>query len=107
MSAAEVSVDELAVQWNDGAFVVDVREPEEYEQAHIPGAELIPMGGVVTEHERVPRDRPVYVVCAVGGRSAQVAEFLSAQGVDARNVSGGTLAWIRAGHPVDTGAPES
>lgn len=106
MSPAEITVDDLAAKWNDGAFVVDVREPEEYVEAHIPGAELVPMSGIVAEHERIPRDQPVYVVCAVGGRSAQVAEFLSAQGVDACNVAGGTLAWIRAGHPVETG-PES
>ena len=107
MSAPEITVDDLAVAWRDGAFVLDVREPAEYVEAHIPGATLLPMGSVVAEHEDLPRDRPVYVVCAVGGRSAQVADFLAAQGFEAHNVAGGTMAWIRAGHPVDTGLPEA
>lgn len=103
MTLDEITVDALAGVWKQGAVVVDVREPAEYVEAHIPGAELMPMGTVVAEHEQIPRDQPVYVVCAVGGRSAQVAEYLSAQGVDARNVAGGTQAWIRAGLPVSTG----
>lgn len=106
MSAAEVSVDELAAQWkNGGAAIVDVREPGEYADAHIPGVQLIPMGSVIEQIGDIPRDRTVYVVCAVGGRSAQVADYLAAQGYDARNVAGGTNAWIRAGHPVESGLP--
>lgn len=99
----QISVDDLAPKWNDGAKVLDVREPDEYAQAHIPGAEHLPMGGIMAEHERLPRDEPIYVVCAVGGRSDQVARFLNGQGVDARNVQGGTLAWIQSGHPVESG----
>lgn len=107
MSAAEVSVDELAAQWKDGgATIVDVREPGEYVEAHIPGVQLVPMGSVIEQIDDIPRDRTVYLVCAVGGRSGQVADYLDAQGYDVRNVAGGTNAWIRAGHPVETGLPE-
>ena len=103
MSAGEVSVAELATHLPAGAFVLDVREPFEYEDAHIPGAALVPLGDVPARHDDVPRDRPVYVVCAVGGRSARAAQFLAHQGVDAYNVAGGTQAWIRAGLPVAVG----
>jgi rhodanese-related sulfurtransferase len=107
VSAAEVTVDELAAQWKNGdAAIVDVREPGEYVEAHIPGVQLIPMGSVIEQIDDIPRDRTVHVVCAVGGRSAQVADYLDAQGYDVRNVAGGTNAWIRAGHPVETGLPE-
>ncbi len=107
MSAAEVTVDELAAQWKSGdAAIVDVREPGEYVEAHISGVQLIPMGSVIEQIDDIPRDRTVYVVCAVGGRSAQVADYLDAQGYDVRNVAGGTNAWVRAGHPVETGLPE-
>ncbi|TDE10918.1 rhodanese-like domain-containing protein [Jiangella asiatica] len=106
MSGAEITVDDLAPVWREGAHIIDVREPGEYVEAHIPGAQLLPMGSVIAELAQIPRDRPVYVVCAVGGRSAQVADYLGAQGVDARNVAGGTHAWIRAGHPIETGLPE-
>lgn len=107
MSAAEVTVDELAALLADGgATVVDVREPGEYVEAHIPGVQLIPMGSVIEQIEDIPRDRTVYVVCALGGRSGQVADYLDGQGYDVRNVAGGTNAWIRAGHAVETGLPE-
>lgn len=99
----EISVEALAPEWKAGAVILDVREPDEYEAVHIPGAELMPMGNVVAEQQQIPRDRTVYVVCAVGGRSMQVAEYLSSLGVDARNVAGGTQAWLRAGLPVVAG----
>jgi rhodanese-related sulfurtransferase len=47
-----------------------------------------------------PTDRPVYVVCRSGARSANACGFLRASGVDAINVTGGTLAWIEAGFDV-------
>ena len=101
---AEISVDELAPEWKTGALIVDVRQPDEYEAVHIPGAELMPMNVVAAGQDQIPRDQPVYVVCAVGGRSLQVAEYLSALGVDAVNVAGGTQAWFQAGLPVATGS---
>lgn len=106
MTGPDITVDDLAAKWRDGAHIIDVREPGEYVEAHIPGARLLPMGAVIAELDQIPRDRTVYVVCAVGGRSAQVADYLGAQGIEARNVAGGTQAWVRAGHPVETGLPE-
>jgi rhodanese-related sulfurtransferase len=56
----------------------------------------------------VPSDQRVHVVCRVGGRSAQVAQYLIAQGVDAVNVDGGMLRWEAAGRPlVAEGGPEA
>lgn len=102
--AGEISVGELADAWKTGeATIIDVREPFEYEAVHIPGAALVPLSDVPGRHEELPRDRPVYVVCAVGGRSFQAAQFLSFQGVEAINVDGGTDAWVRAGLPVAAG----
>jgi rhodanese-related sulfurtransferase len=48
----------------------------------------------------VPADREVYVICKVGGRSAQVVGYLNAQGRESVNVSGGMLAWAAAGRPM-------
>jgi rhodanese-related sulfurtransferase len=81
--------------------VIDVREPHEYAAGHVPGAELVPLATVPQHVAELPTDRPVYVVCAVGGRSAQAAAFLAARGVDAVNVDGGTKEWIAAGYAVD------
>ncbi|WP_245353137.1 rhodanese-like domain-containing protein [Pseudonocardia parietis] len=51
----------------------------------------------------VPTDRPVHLVCQSGGRSAQGAELLTAAGLDAVSVTGGTRGWIASGHPTTTG----
>ncbi|MGH8774329.1 MAG: rhodanese-like domain-containing protein [Jiangellaceae bacterium] len=103
---AQVSVAELASAIADGAYVVDVREPDEYAAAHVPGAVPMPMGSVPQRYDELPRDRTVYLVCAVGARSMQVARYLDQMGFDVRNVDGGTGDWIGAGYPVKTG-PEA
>ena len=82
----------------------DVREPDEYEAGHIPGAVHVPLATVPDQVAVFPTDGPVYVVCAAGGRSMRACEFLRAQGVDAVNIAGGTRAWIQAGHAVASGA---
>jgi rhodanese-related sulfurtransferase len=99
----EVQVDQLAAARDRGAPVVDVREPEEYEAGHVPGAVLIPLGQVVARVEEIPRDGPVYVICQTGGRSTKATQWLRSQGVDARNVAGGTKAWVESGKPTATG----
>jgi rhodanese-related sulfurtransferase len=80
--------------------VIDVREPDEYAEGHVPGAELVPLRTVPQRMAELPADQPVYLVCAVGGRSAQAAGFLAARGVDAVNVDGGTHEWMSSGYPV-------
>jgi rhodanese-related sulfurtransferase len=90
----------------DDAFVLDVREPDEYEQGHVPGAKLMPLATVPVRHGELPRDQTIWVVCASGGRSFSAAAWLAQQGYDVRNVSGGTFEWVAAGLPVTHG-PES
>ncbi|WP_308799108.1 rhodanese-like domain-containing protein [Agromyces silvae] len=87
----------------DDAYVLDVREASELEQARLDDAHHIPLGELADRVAEVPRDRAVYVLCHVGGRSAQATRFLTQQGVDARNIDGGIVAWYRAGLPVTTG----
>lgn len=90
-------------------FVLDVREPGEWAAGHVQGALHVPMGEVVARLAEVPDDRRVHVMCRVGGRSAQVAQYLIGQGVDAVNVDGGMMAWASAGRAVvtDDGRPAS
>ena len=100
----EIEVDELARARAAGAALVDVREPDEYEAVHVPGAQLIPLGEVAERLNEVPEtEGPLYVICAKGGRSYRAAEFYRSQGIDAVNVAGGTTAWVEAGHPLATG----
>ena len=63
----------------------------------------IPLGSLVERLDEVPRDRTVYLMCALGGRSAQATQYLAAQGVDAVNIDGGITQWYRDGLPVVTG----
>ena len=101
MDIPEIDVAELASRRAEGAALIDVREVDEFAEAHVPGALLIPLGEVVERVDEIPTDQTVYVICARGARSAKAVAHYRAQGIDAVNVAGGTLAWIDAGHPTD------
>lgn len=90
-----------------GAHLLDVREDEEWRAGHAPAGTHLPMGEVSARISEVPVDLPIICVCRVGARSATVAAALAAGGYDARNLSGGMLAWESAGLPVvtDDGQP--
>ncbi len=96
---------DAATGGGEPVVVVDVREVEEYAEGHVPGARLVSLATVPRHLDDVPQDfpldRPVYLVCQVGARSAQAAHYLAQRGVDAVNVEGGTAEWVRAGYPVD------
>jgi len=96
-----VSIHDLRVALDEGAAVIDVREPGEYAGGHVPGATLVPLMTVPQRLDDLPAGRPLYVVCAVGARSAQAAAFLESRGVEAVNVDGGTNDWVAAGYPVE------
>lgn len=102
MEVPEVDIDEARRRIDAGTPVIDVREPAEYAEGHVPGAPLIPLGEVAERIDEVPSGE-VLVICRSGARSARAAELLRAQGIDAVNVVGGTLAWIDAGGPVALG----
>ena len=100
-SEGEVALDDFAAAHSEGAYVLDVREAEEVGSGKVPGAVHVPMNSVPDHLAELPKDQPVYVVCASGNRSRQVADFLRAQGVDARNVTEGTQGWAQRGWPLD------
>jgi rhodanese-related sulfurtransferase len=100
----EIDVTELAARRAEGAPLIDVREDDEYTAARVPGAQHIPLGEVVERIDEVPTDGTVYVICARGGRSAKAAEHFRSLGIDAVNVTGGTLGWIDAGLPIEADA---
>jgi rhodanese-related sulfurtransferase len=95
----EIDVDELETRVGAGAALFDVREPDEYDDAHVPGAVLIPLATVPDHLTDFPTSGSVYVICRSGARSRRATEFLRANGVDAVNVAGGTQAWLDAGKP--------
>ena len=105
-SVPEIDVAELARRHAEGAYVLDVRQPDEYEAGHVPGAVLVPLDQLEDRQAEVPRDVPLLVICKSGGRSAAAVRALVAAGYDATNVAGGTMAWIDAGQPVVEGSAE-
>lgn len=104
MSVPEIDVHELARLREEGAALLDVRNPDEWEEVRVPGVPLIPLPELADRTDEVPPGDPLYVICAAGGRSAKAAEHLRSLGVDAVNVAGGTRAWVEAGYPTESGS---
>ena len=100
---SEISVDELADLVERGVTVIDVRRPDEYETAHVPGALQVPLQEIPERLGDVPDEATAYVICKVGGRSMKACEFLVTQGYDVVNIAGGTDAWIESGRPTVSG----
>ena len=98
----EIDVVQLAAIIDD-VHLIDVREPDEYIEAHVPGAILIPLATIPDAVGDLPTDRTVHVICAAGARSARAVEFLRANGIDAVNIAGGTGAWLNSGAAHVTG----
>ncbi|MFZ2176101.1 MAG: rhodanese-like domain-containing protein [Rhodococcus sp. (in: high G+C Gram-positive bacteria)] len=99
----EVDLNSLDNALESGAPVIDVREADEYAQVRVPGVTLIPLSEFVARVDEIPDAETVYVICAVGGRSLQAAEYLNARGISAVSVAGGTSAWMQSGRPIESG----
>jgi rhodanese-related sulfurtransferase len=89
-------------------FLLDVRTPVEFAEMHVSQARNEPLAGlrpkVLLDSGRLPKDRPVYLICRSGGRAAKAAQKFTADGFDQGVVvEGGTEAWIAAGFPVKRG----
>jgi molybdopterin/thiamine biosynthesis adenylyltransferase/rhodanese-related sulfurtransferase/molybdopterin converting factor small subunit len=87
-----------AIDTGKNPYILDVREPQEYQICRIPGAVLIPLGQVgsrVQEIAAAAEGRPIVVQCKMGGRSAKATQLLRERGLArAQNLKGGILAWI-------------
>jgi rhodanese-related sulfurtransferase len=92
---------------DDGALLLDVRNPDEWQSGHADGAAWIPMNELADRQEELPTDREIVVICKSGARSARVAQALVAAGYEAVNVAGGADAWQAAGFEIvtDDGQP--
>lgn len=98
MTAPGVTPTDAAERIAAGDFLLDVRQPYEWAEAHIEGATLIPLDELRDRLADVPR-RPIVVVCRSGARSGVAADALSGAGYDAVNLDGGMIAWMAAGLP--------
>jgi rhodanese-related sulfurtransferase len=86
----------------DGAWLLDVREDDEWAAGHAPEARHIPLGELSARAAEVPQDQAVYVICRSGVRSARAAQALAAAGWQTINVAGGMQDWAAAGRRMTT-----
>jgi rhodanese-related sulfurtransferase len=99
-----ISVDQAYQLYQDGEAFLDVRTPAEWEQAHIPGATLLPLNELESRLNELPRDLDLVVYCRSGNRSLQASKILLEAGFNGvLNMQGGLNDWINRGYEVDTG----
>jgi len=96
---ASVQPGEVAARLAEGWMLLDVRTDDEWAGGRIAGSVHIPMDQLMQRMDEV--DDRIVCVCAVGARSARVAQFLNAQGREAVNLHGGIYAWANSGLPID------
>lgn len=100
----EISVEDAVAKQQEGAFILDVREPDEWNEAHIAGATLIPLGELASRASELPRDQEIVVVCRSGNRSAQARDILLNDGfTEVTSMAGGLNQWKAAGYPTVSG----
>lgn len=101
---ATITVQQANEQFANGAYLLDVREPSEWNEAHVKGAVLIPLGELSARMGELPTDKDVLIICRSGNRSGQARDLLRAAGLDrTTSISGGINAWMSAGLPVVSG----
>lgn len=82
-------------------FLLDVRTPQEFSQARLSGAVLIPSGEFERRINEVPKNKPILVYCAVGSRSKPVADILTQRGYkEVYHMTDGIVGWYRNGFPI-------
>ena len=100
--STDIDVYEAQRLQQEGAQLIDVREPSEFRAGHAKGAINIPLGRLTQRIKEVRTDIPVLVICLSGGRSRNAQAMLKQQNIaDVRNVKGGTSAWMGARLPME------
>ena len=77
----------------DTLAIIDVREPQEFEEEHNEGSKNMPLSSLVLDYDQLTKDQSYYVICHAGVRSVSACDFLSQEGYDVTNVKGGVALW--------------
>lgn len=105
-SSVEITPAQAYAKFQQGAYFLDVRTQDEWNQGHIAGSTLIPLDELQNKLTELPRDRDMVVVCRSGVRSKEGVSILQKAGFTRVScLSGGLLAWKAAGYPIDSGTP--
>ena len=83
-----------------GAQLVDIREPNEYNQWHAEGAINLPLSELQARYGELDLNQDIYLICLSGGRSSKAASWLVENGIEAISVKNGTSGWRDAGLPI-------
>jgi rhodanese-related sulfurtransferase len=102
---AEISVDQAYQMYQEGAFVLDVRTQEEWNQYHVPNTTLIPLDQLQSRLNELPKDKQIIVVCRSGGRSHEGRDVLLSAGFQATCMTGGLNEWSAKGYPIEGTRP--
>ncbi len=98
-------VPDIEVHDVEGEVLLDVREADEFSWGHAPKSVHIPLYDLPVRMDEIPANRPLYVICKLGARSAQAVMWLQSQGIDAVNVRGGLVTWVHEGLPLESDGP--
>ncbi len=102
--AANISIEQATQLRDEGAFILDVREPDEWVNFHIPGSTLIPLGELPDRLSEIPTDKKIVVVCNSGNRSKPGRDILLQAGFSkVTSMTGGVSGWKSRGLPIVTG----
>ena len=96
-SFPSVTIAEVPEMFGEGIVLLDVREDDEWDKGHAPGALHIPLVDVPARLDDIDIDADIFVICRNGGRSRVASEYLVSLGYEVTNVNGGMVAWASAG----------
>ena len=100
--AGHIDIQNAYQNYQEGAFMLDVRTVEEWGAGHIPGATLIPLDQLSQRYGELPSDQEIVIYCRSGNRSGQALSFLTNAGLtDISSMDGGINDWISAGYEVE------
>lgn len=102
--ARDIGVDEAYRMYKDGAFLLDVRTQEEWDEYHVPNAILIPLNELPKRLNEIPQGKEIAVICRSGNRSQEGRDILLNAGYNAASVIGGIKEWYAKGYDIE-GAP--
>lgn len=91
------------ISQNPQPFILDVRQPFEFEHGHIQGAKLIPLNELSEKVKELPTNKEIICVCQSGSRSQSATRFLLSAGYKAVDMQGGMNQWMQSGLPVQKG----
>ncbi len=98
----EITVDKAYEMYQQGAFVLDVREQSEWDEYHAPNTTLIPLGDLAARVNELPKDKQIVVVCRSGNRSQEGRDILKQAGFSrVTSMAGGLNAWRDKGYPIE------